>query len=270
MPHWIACKERMLEQVIETVLSSTSQDVPVQFLEIGCGLGRDLVDVAKAIIERGRTVAAVGMDFNTQMVDSATETVNMAEERGELPAGSVRVIRGDIFTLGGSSSPVERCQFHVVRADITMQHLGGPEKMQDALAAIHSVLAQDGHFISLEAAISSLVSRDVKLHSMYQRVMPHRPQGGAGSQLQLMAAEAKFSVSACVPVGFVQDGAMLASQDPEWVKLNGMADLMKSKGVMSTEEARDYVKRYTAGCLSGSIAVYGMMLVLDLCKLPLT
>jgi|APCry1669189241_1035207.scaffolds.fasta_scaffold77981_1 ubiquinone/menaquinone biosynthesis C-methylase UbiE len=43
----------------------------IQFLDVGCGLGIDLLLVANAVIESKHKIRIVGLDFNSQMIEHA-------------------------------------------------------------------------------------------------------------------------------------------------------------------------------------------------------
>lgn len=61
-------------------LSSYPQDYQINILDIGCGLGLDCLLVANAAIDANRSVRIVGFDFNSQMIDYATNLVNSKKD----------------------------------------------------------------------------------------------------------------------------------------------------------------------------------------------
>ena len=100
-------------------------------LDLGCGTGVDLPDMAEAVMPGG---SVTGVDFSRRAVDAARRLVAGVE-------GASAVV-GDAHAL-----PFADAGFDACRADRTLQHLERPDV---ALAESRRVLATGGRLVVLE------------------------------------------------------------------------------------------------------------------------
>ena len=71
----------MKESLVKKMeLANFPEDYEISILDIGCGIGIDLLLVANAAIESKRKARIVGLDFNTLMVETSTNLKNVGKE----------------------------------------------------------------------------------------------------------------------------------------------------------------------------------------------
>ncbi|CAF4778307.1 unnamed protein product, partial [Rotaria magnacalcarata] len=74
----------------------------------------------------------------------------------------------------------------------------------------------------------------------YDAVIPDTRDGGTAIRLQFMLPKMNFEIKSTTPIGFLNSGEFLASQDRDWIKIRGMGEMMVAKGVLSKEKSEDF------------------------------
>jgi ubiquinone/menaquinone biosynthesis C-methylase UbiE len=249
MPQWVQAKE----QANERICSALSEKPDFVYLDIGCGLGLDLIEIAKKMKGKGKLI---GLDFNSAMVTAASELVEEFKSTLSDSAVEIEVRKADIFSL---KELFEADSVDVVRADITLQHLGTSAKILEACGLIQTVLKPGGSFVSLESASSQFYCTDPEITQIYDSVMPKTREGGPAVILKLYLRD--FTVE-LTPIPFTLTAEMVVQQDPEWVKLKGMGRMLKEKKIMEESKVDHFIERYIELAQSNqmiSISVLGLV-----------
>jgi ubiquinone/menaquinone biosynthesis C-methylase UbiE len=256
---------KMASEEVIVKRADLARNVPgFKVLEIGVGLGDDLKSLAMRF-EHG-SVDVTGIDFNQEMVDAATATC----------AGLARIIKCDFFE---ARKILELHSFDAIRACITIQHLGDG-RVDEILQIIRDLLKPGGIFVSVEGkkkkttifalslfsqgASSNWYCADEFVTQTYDKLMPSQRSGGVSVKLFFQSPQIGFSIVGVEPFPIISTGALLMSQDPDWVKLKGMARMVVGKGLMTEEACNEYVARYRAACENGKVLVVSVIQVLTL------
>ncbi|MGN5376958.1 methyltransferase domain-containing protein [Streptomyces lasalocidi] len=154
-------------------------------LDLGCGPGTDLEQLAQAVTSTG---AAIGIDHDQNMVDAARErTAGQAV---------VDVRHADIHELPVPDRTVDRA-----RTDRVLQHVTDP---LTALGEIRRVLRPGGRLVMSEPDWETLAvdHPDSDLTRAYTRHVAERVvrNAGIGRQLARLATESGFTVPTVIPV----------------------------------------------------------------------
>lgn len=132
-------------------------------LEVGCGLGADARELARAVAPEGRVTA---VDVSEAMLDAARERHD---------GSNVTYERADVTDL-----PYGDATFDVIRIERVLQHVPDVEK---ACAEMARVLKPGGRVLVLDTDWASLVA-DVGDDALAERVLSH----GRGRMIQPQAA----------------------------------------------------------------------------------
>ena len=150
-------------------------------LDVGCGTGVDLVDMAEKTRPGG---SVIGIDSSVRAIELAAARVSRS------PGISVEV--ADTYEL-----PFRDASFDAVRADRVLLHLERPER---AVSEIRRVLSPCGRLVVLETWSSlegDAAVLDDPVHRTLLDAMWHPSERGAGIQLflPLLLARGGFSIA---------------------------------------------------------------------------
>lgn len=158
---WLTASERQLgEQALRLLAPRPGERV----LEIGCGPGRALVGLARAV---GPTGHVTGFDLSGGMLGAARERV----ERAGLPQ-SVTLLQGDAVRL-----PLRPAQFEAVFMGFTLELFDTPD-IPRVLGQVRNVLVENGRFctVSLSRHCVNLSVRLYELaHTRWPTLIDCRP-----------------------------------------------------------------------------------------------
>lgn len=248
-------KRRVIE-IMKLDQFDDSQEIKI--LDIGCGLGIDLMLVAEEATRLGKTVSIIGFDQNSTLIEEAKKFFE--SQKDHLPSNvSIQIIRGDILQMEFLDET-----FDIVRADLTLQHVDLPK----ALEEVKRVLKVNGRLIVLEAGAGNIYSSDEVMIKIYDAVIPNRRDGGTAIRLQFILPKMNFEIKGSNPIAFLNSGQYLASQDKDWVKIRGMGEMLVSKGVLTEEESIDFQKRYITACETNQIVSAAILFVIEAVKHP--
>ncbi|UJR10421.1 hypothetical protein I4U23_014625 [Adineta vaga] len=252
-PEWVEAKQRVIQIMKLDQFENTDE---IKILDIGCGLGIDLMFVGKEATRLGKTVSITGLDQNSTLIEEAKTLYN--KEKDHLSSKvTIQIVRGDILQMEFNDNT-----FDIVRSDITLQHVD----LSKALVEIHRVLKVNGRLITLEGGGGNLYSSDETLIKTYDTVLPNRRDGGTGIRLQFLLPNMGFEIKGSNPTAFLQTGQFLASQDKDWIKLKGMGEMLVSKGVLTDEESQDFQKRYMEACNTNQIYAASILFIIEAMK----
>ncbi|CAF2375409.1 unnamed protein product [Rotaria sp. Silwood2] len=250
---WVDAKERVVK-IMKLDQFDNSQEIKI--LDIGCGLGIDLMLVAEEAGRLGKTVSIIGLDQNSTMLEEAKKLYESQKDRLSSNV-SIQIIHGDILQMEFNDET-----FDIVRSDITLQHID----LEKALMEIKRVLKVNGRLIAFEGGAGDVYSPDEVMIKTYDAVLPTRRDGGTAIRLQFMLPKMNFEIKSSNPIAFLQSGQFLAIQDKDWVKVRGMGELLVSKGVLTEEESKDFQKRYIEACETNQIISAAMMFIIEAVK----
>lgn len=250
---WVNSKKEVIE-VMKLDQFDSAQEIHI--LDIGCGLGIDVMLVAEEAIRLNKRVSIVGLDQNSTMLDEAKKLCDGQKDRLSSNV-SIEIVRGDILQMEFTDET-----FDIVRSDITLQHVDIPK----ALLEIKRVLKTNGRLIALEGAMGDVFSSDQVMMQVYEKALPSRKDGGAGIQLQFLLPTMNFQIKGLNAKAFIQSGEDLAKQDKDWVKMKGMGEMLVSKGILTEEENQDFQRRYIQACESNQIVSATIRYILEAVK----
>ncbi|CAF0990559.1 unnamed protein product [Rotaria sordida] len=250
---WIDAKQRVI-QIMKFDQFDNSQEIKI--LDIGCGLGIDLMLVAEEAMRLDKTVSIIGLDQNSTMIEEAkklyeSKKVNLSSNV------SIKINHGDILQMEFDDET-----FDIVRSDITLQHVD----LSKALIEIKRVLKVNGRLIALEGGAGGIYSPDEILIKTYDSVLPSRRDGATGIRLQFMLPKMNFDIKSLNPIPFLQSGHFLASQDKDWIKIRGMGELLVTKGVLTEDESKDFQRRYIEACETNQILAASIIFIVEAVK----
>ncbi|CAF1015610.1 unnamed protein product [Adineta steineri] len=231
---WVDAKQRVIK-IMKLDQFDNSQEIKI--LDIGCGLGIDLMLVGEEVTRLGKTVSIIGLEQNSTLIEEAK---NLYEnQKDHLSSNvSIQIVRGDILQMEFNDET-----FDIVRSDITLQHVDLPK----ALIEIKRVLKVNGRLIALEGGASNIFSPDEIMIRTYDTVLPNRRDGSN-------------------PTAFLQSGQFLASQDKDWIKMRGVSEMLMTKGVLTEEESKDFLKRYIEACETNQILSTAILFIIEAAK----
>ncbi len=104
----------------------------LRVLDVGCGLGNDLIDMA----------GAIGPDGVATGVDSSEALLEIADRNIKNGPGNIELVKGDALNLNFDDNSFDRCKI-----DRTLQHIPDPKK---ALAEMYRVLKPKGLMLAFD------------------------------------------------------------------------------------------------------------------------
>ncbi|CAF3923675.1 unnamed protein product [Rotaria sp. Silwood1] len=250
---WIDAKQRVI-QIMKLDQFDNSQEIKI--LDIGCGLGIDLMLVAEEAIRLGKRVSIIGLDQNSTMIEEAKKLYESKKDNLSSNV-SIKIIRGDILQMEFDDET-----FDIVRSDITLQHVD----LSKALMEIKRVLKVNGRLIALESGGGDIYSSDEIMIKTYDTVLPSRRDGGTAIRLQFMLPKMNFDIKGLNPIAFVQSGHYLASQDKDWVKIRGMGEILVAKGILTEDESKNFQRRYIEACETNQIFSAFIVFIIEAVK----
>ena len=250
---WVAAKEN----VIKTMnLAQYDDSHEIKILDIGCGLGIDLLLMAEEATRLGKRVSIIGLDQNSTMIDEAKKLCEQQKDHLS-PKVTIEIKQGDILQMEFNDDT-----FDLVRSDITLMHVD----LAKALPEIRRVLKVAGRLIALEAGAGDMYSSDQVIINIYDTVLPSHRDGGAGIRLQFILPKLHFRIQSSHPMTQIQTGAELAQGDKDWVKLKGTGEMLVTKGMITEEQNLDFQKRYIEACQTNQILSASIVFVIDAVK----
>jgi ubiquinone/menaquinone biosynthesis C-methylase UbiE len=250
---WIDAKKNVI-QIMKLDQFDNSQEIRI--LDIGCGLGIDLLLVAEEATRLNKTISIIGLDQNSTMIEEAKKLYENQKDQLSSTV-SIEIRRGDILQMDFADET-----FDIIRSDITLQHVDLPK----ALNEIKRVLKTHGRLIALEGGAGNLYSSDEMMIKMYDSVLPSRRDGGTAIRLQFILPEMNFEIKSLNPKAFLQSGEFLASQDKDWIKIQGMGEMLVTKGILTEEESKDFQKRYIHACETNQIVAASILFIIEAVK----
>ncbi|MBN1266386.1 MAG: class I SAM-dependent methyltransferase [Anaerolineales bacterium] len=153
---WMAgASERKYRQAGLTVLQPHPGE---SILEIGCGTGHSLEEIAAAVGENG---LVCGLDLAENMIRISRERLKAKELSGQ-----TLLLQGD-----GAALPFQSGQFDAVFLSFTLELFAAPELVQ-VLAACHTVLKPDGRLILVTMTSSTTPSWTMQAYLRLRRFFP--------------------------------------------------------------------------------------------------
>jgi ubiquinone/menaquinone biosynthesis C-methylase UbiE len=250
---WVDAKQRVIKIM---KLDQFDKSKEIKILDIGCGLGIDLMLVAEEATRLDKIVTIIGLDQNSTMIDEAKKLCD--NQKDHLSSNvSIQIMHGDILQM-----EFEDETFDIVRSDITLQHVD----LTKALTEIKRVLKVNGRLIALEGGAGNIYSSDETMIEKYDTVLPNRRDGGTGIRLQFMLPKMNFDIRSSNPTAFLQSGQFLASQDKNWIKMKGMGEMLVTKGVLTEEESKEFQKRYIEACETNQVVAASILFIIEAVK----
>jgi ubiquinone/menaquinone biosynthesis C-methylase UbiE len=250
---WVDAKQNVI-QIMKLDQFDNSQEIKI--LDIGCGLGIDILLVAEEANRLNKKVSIIGLDQNSTMIDEAKKLYE--NQKDHLSSNiSIEILRGDILQMEFADET-----FDIVRSDITLQHVDLPK----ALIEIKRVLKVNGRLIALEGGAGNIYSSDEGLIKTYDSVLPNRRDGGTAIRLQFLLPKMNFDIKGLNPKPFLQSGQFLASQDKDWIKIQGMGEMLVTKGILTEEESKDFQKRYIQACDTNQLMAASILFIIEAVK----
>jgi ubiquinone/menaquinone biosynthesis C-methylase UbiE len=250
---WVAAKQRVINIM---KLDQFDKNQEIKILDIGCGLGIDLMLVAEEATRLDRKVSLIGLDQNSTMIEEAKKYCE--NQKGQLSSNvTIEILRGDILQMEFKDET-----FDIVRSDITLQHVD----LLKALTEIKRVLKVNGRLIALEGGAGNVYSSDETMIQTYDSVLPGRRDGATGIRLQFLLPKMNFHIKSSNPTAYLQSGQFLASQDKDWIKMKGMGEMLVTKGVLTEEESQEFQKRYIEACETNQVVAAGILFIFEAVK----
>jgi len=207
-------------------------------LDIGCGPGADLPDMAAAV---GRAGRVIGLD-----IDAASLAMAASRTRG-LP--HVLLTRCDAHDLGVADAVADR-----VYADRVGQHLADP---LGALREVKRVLRPGGTAVFAEPDWDTLVidHPDLGIARAYSRFVADRVvrNGCIGRQLPALASRAGLVVRRIIPMTSVSSDATAADKV---LGLQRVTERAASAGYFTPEQARRWLGHLAKGPFFASMTLF--------------
>ena len=92
---WVAAKQRVINIM---KLDRFDKNQVIKILDIGCGLGVDLMLVAEEAIRLDKKVSIIGLDQNSTMIEEAKKFCE--NQKDQLSSNvTIQIIRGDILQM---------------------------------------------------------------------------------------------------------------------------------------------------------------------------
>uniref|UniRef100_A0A6B2LH46 Methyltransferase type 11 domain-containing protein n=1 Tax=Arcella intermedia TaxID=1963864 RepID=A0A6B2LH46_9EUKA len=218
-------------------------------MDIGSGLGVDVIAMAKELAQRNpHGGKVIGVDFNTEMTNHANALLE--KEKPSLPPNvSISFLKEDCTKMAF----LEDNSVDLVRSDITLMHLKDPLQ---TLKEIKRVLKPGGYFLSLEGGgPSGFYTTDTFVKDTYNSLMPPNTDGGIGVKLWFWCQELGLENVRIFPETIIHTDP--GEQDPGWVKLRGLGEMIVKKGAITREVADEYIQRYIKAAEAKQIITVG-------------
>jgi len=250
---WVDAKQNVI-QIMKLNQFNNSEEIKI--LDIGCGLGIDLLLVAEEATRLNKTVSIIGLDQNLTMIEEGKKLYE--NQKDHLSSNvSIQIVHGDILQMEFADET-----FDIIRSDITLQHVD----LEKALIEIKRVLKINGRLIALEGGSGNLYSSDEEMIKIYDSVLPNRRDGGTGIRLQFLLPKMNFDIKDLNPKAFIQSSQFLASQDKDWIKIRGMGEMLVTKGILTEEESKNFQKRYIQACETNQIVAASILFIIEAVK----
>jgi ubiquinone/menaquinone biosynthesis C-methylase UbiE len=250
---WVDAKQNVI-QIMKLNQFNNSEEIKI--LDIGCGLGIDLLLVAEEATRLNKTVSIIGLDQNLTMVEEGKKLYE--NQKDHLSSNvSIQIVHGNILQMEFADET-----FDIIRSDITLQHVD----LEKALIEIKRVLKVNGRLIALEGGSGNLYSSDEEMIKIYDSVLPNRRDGGTAIRLQFLLPKMNFDIKDLNPKAFIQSSQFLASQDKDWIKIRGMGEMLVTKGILTEEESKDFQKRYIQACETNQIVAASILFIIEAVK----
>eukprot|EP01126_Amoeba_proteus_P011964 TRINITY_DN14896_c0_g2_i2.p1 TRINITY_DN14896_c0_g2~~TRINITY_DN14896_c0_g2_i2.p1 ORF type:complete len:214 (-),score=45.33 TRINITY_DN14896_c0_g2_i2:42-683(-) len=184
----------------------------------------------------------IGLDFNSEMIAFAKNLFESSLKDG-IPSDvgiESQFLQEDCTNM----KSIEDCSIDVVRCDITLMHVDHDK----ALREIKRVLKSGGLFLALEGGGGGkFFCSDTYVDKIYHSVLPPPPvDGGLGVQLWFLLPTLGFTCCQVFSKSLVNIDP--SDQDPGWVKLKGLSEMLVTRGVLSRDEVDEYIRRYIRAC----------------------
>jgi ubiquinone/menaquinone biosynthesis C-methylase UbiE len=210
-------------------------------LDIGCGPGADLPDLAEATGAAGRVI---GLDRDP---DALTKAAARTDGQPQ-----VRLARCDAHDLPLADAAADR-----VHADRVVQHLADPAA---ALREVRRVLRPGGVAVIAEPDWDTLVIDypDLAVARAYTRFVADRAvrNGCVGRQLPAIASRAGLTVQKVVPITSVSRDVRVADKV---LGLQRVTERATSDGYLSQEQARQWLDRLATEPFFASMTLFVMV-----------
>ncbi|MEV0611194.1 methyltransferase domain-containing protein [Polymorphospora rubra] len=207
-------------------------------LDVGCGPGTDLREIAEAVSATG---TVIGLDVDPKMIEVARERT------ADLP--QVKVRQGDVHTLELDTDSIDGA-----RTDRVLQHVTDPAT---ALAELLRVLRPGGRLVMGEPDWDSLAidHPDLAVSRAYTRHLTDRivRNGVLGRQLARLATETGFVVTRVVPVTTVFRDAGSADQI---LGLQRNTERAVTAGYLTADDARRWLAHLAGEHFFAAVTLY--------------
>ncbi|CAF3797767.1 unnamed protein product [Rotaria socialis] len=249
----IDAKERAMK-VMKLDQFEDSQQVKI--LDLGCGLGIDLILVAEEAVRLGKIVSIIGLEINPILIEEAKKLYEL-KKHCLTSNVSIEIVHGDIRQMAFHDRT-----FDIVRCDLCLEHVD----LSKALLEIKRVLKVNGRLIALEDGAGNVYSSDEVLIKTYDSILSSRRDGGTAIGLQFMLPNMDFDIICLIPEPFLQSAQEITRNDKDWIKLRALGESMVTKGVLTEEENKDFCKRFIEACGANRIIVAAMLFVIEAVK----
>ncbi|CAF2150928.1 unnamed protein product [Rotaria magnacalcarata] len=249
----IDAKERAMK-VMKLDQFEDSQQVKI--LDLGCGLGIDLILVAEEAVRLGKTVSIIGLEINPTLIEEAKKLYEL-KKHCLTSNVSIEIVHGDIRQMVFHDKT-----FDIVRCDLCLEHVD----LSKTLLEIKRVLKVNGRLIALEDGAGNVYSSDEVLIKTYDSILPSRRDGGTAIGLQFMLPNMNFDVIGLISGPFLQSAQEIARNDKDWIKLRALGESMVTKGVLTEDENKDFCKRFIEACGTNRVIVAAMFFVIEAVK----
>ena len=210
-------------------------------LDVGCGPGGDLLDVAERV---GNTGRAVGIDVHDVMIEEA-------KRRAAARGSSAEFRVADILERKFEGSSFDRCY-----ADRTLQLI---ERREEALTEMGRLLSSGGHVVVCNPDLRTFFI-DVGARKTTAKILAELSgQGWQGGELPNLLRDCGFTdlvLSPCASIGL--DFTELDASTP----LREMARQVCDQGVIGEQELEDWLGSLEEAIASDRFAFGSTMIVI--------
>jgi len=235
IPEWVELKQKAIQ-----LIGIESRTTALTVLDVGCGIGLDLLEIAKELKKFNKTGKLIGLDFNTEMISYSTNLFS-SEAKSEIPSDlEFQFIKEDCTDMKSIASD----SIDVVKCDITLMHTDSTKTLKE----IRRVLKPGGLFLSLDGGGGgSFYCADSFVEKMYHKCLPPPPaDGGIGVQLWFNLPALGFHQCEVFSRSIINTNP--GESDPGWIKLKGLGEMLVERKIISAEESSEYTTRYIAAC----------------------
>ncbi|MER6916774.1 methyltransferase domain-containing protein [Streptomyces sp. NPDC000594] len=210
-------------------------------LDLGCGPGTDLADLAREATAQGAPGEVIGIDISEEMAARARERT------AALPAVDIRV--ADLHRLPCPDASADRA-----RTDRVLQHVADPA---GALAEIRRVLRPGGRLVMGEPDWDSLTvdHPDREISRAFTRYIADQGirNGTLGRELPRLAVGAGFTVPVALPMVSVLRDVRAAD---ELLGLKRNTERAVAAGFLTEEAGRAWLDHLATGPFLASVTLY--------------